>query len=338
MRRSLLIGTLLLLCSPLLAAGYHLMRTLPLAGDKGWDYAIADSAGRRLYVTHGDRVMVVDLDSDTLVGQVAPLQGIHGVALNPALGRGYISDGKAGAVVVFDLKTLAIIKSIKAKPGVDAIAFEPASGQVVAFSGEAGAAVFIDAAKGEVAGTLDLGGKPEFCAVDGKGTVYVNLEDKAELLAIDAQARKVLSRSSLAPGQEPSSLSMDVEGGTLFVGCHNRMALLMDAASGKMKASLPIGAKVDASAYDPGTGMVFHSCGDGTLWAAVKGEKGNFSPLAPVHTQPGSRTMALDLKTHLLFLPAADFEPLPLSATAKDEHSRPKMIPGSFKLLVFGKD
>jgi len=174
--------------------------------------------------------------------------------------------------------------------------------------------------------------------VDGKGTMYVNLEDKAELLAIDAKGRKIASRSPLAPGQEPSSLSLDGEGGTLFVGCHNRMALLIDAASGKIKASLPIGMRVDASAYDPGTGMVFHSCGDGTLWPALKGEKGNFSPLAPVHTKLGSRTMALDLKTHQVFLPAADFEPLPLSATAKDEHARPKMIPGSFKLLIFGKD
>jgi hypothetical protein len=337
MKRPFLIGILLLFCAPLLADGYHLMKALPLAGDKGWDYAIADSASRRLYVTHGDRVMVVDLDADTLVGQVAPLQGIHGVALAPALGRGYISDGKAGELASFDLKTLAILKHIKAKPGVDAIAFEPASGQVVAFSGEAKAAVFVDTAKDEVAGTLDLGGKPEFCAVDGKGTVYVNLEDKAELLAIDAKGRKVLSRSALAPGQEPSSLSMDVEGGTLFVGCHNRMALLIDAASGKIKASLPIGARVDASAYDPGTGLVFHSCGDGTLWPALKGEKGNFSPLAPVHTQLGSRTMALDLKSHQVYLPAADFEPVAASA-AKDDHSRPKMIPGSFKLLIFGKD
>jgi len=337
MKRPTILATILLLCSPLLAEGYHLMKALPLAGDKGWDYAIADSAGRRLYVTHGDRVMVVDLDSNTLVGQVAPLQGIHGVALDPALGRGYISDGKAGEVVSFDLKTLAILKHIKAEPGVDAIAFEPATGQVLAFSGEAKAAVFIDAAKDEVAGTLDLGGKPEYCAVDGKGMVYVNLEDKAELLSIDPKARKVLRRSPLAPGQEPASLSMDVESGTLFSGCHNRMALLVDADSGKMKASLPIGARVDASAYDPGTGMVFHSCGDGTLWPALKGEKGNFSPLAPVHTKLGSRTMALDLKTHRVFLPAAEFEPLPASA-AKEEHSRPKMVPGSFQLLIFGKD
>jgi len=220
---------------------------------------------------------------------------------------------------------------------VGAIVFEPATQQVLAFSGEAGAAIFIDALTDSVAAVLELGGEPEFCVADGKGTVFVTLGDKAELLAIDAKERKILRRSPLAPGQEPSSLCMDVEGGTLFAGCRNRMALVLDTATGKMKGSLPLGARVDAAAYDPGTGMVFHSCGDGTVWPAKKGENGGFSPLAPIHSKPGSRTLALDLKTHRLFLPAADFAPLP-AAAAVDPRARPKMLPGTFELLVFGKD
>jgi DNA-binding beta-propeller fold protein YncE len=334
----------LLICLPAFAettataeSAYHLVKTISLPGDKGWDYALADSSNRRLYVTHGDRVMVLDMDADTLVGQVAPLQGIHGVALAPNLGRGYISDGKAGAVVSFDLKTLEILKVIPGRDDADAIIFEPATQQVFAFNGDDKSATVIDALTDSVVATLDLGGKPEFDAVDGKGLVYVNLVDKSELLTIDAKGHKIIRRSPSAPGEHPASLSMDVEGGNLFSGCHNQKAVVLDAATGKVKQVLAIGDRVDASVYDPVAGEIFHSCGDGTVSVAQKAADGSFSVLAPIVTKKGSRTMALDLKTHKLYLASADFEPAPITTTAQP-HTRPKMIPGTFSVLVFSKD
>lgn len=318
-------------------AGYHLLKTLPLPGDKGWDYSLADSQARRLYVTHGDRVMVLDLDSNTLVGEVGPFQGIHGVALDPNLGRGYVSDGKAGAVVCFDLKTLKILKVIPGRPDADGIVFDPASGRVFAFNGDDRSATVIDAQTNTVVKTLALGGKPEFNAVDGKGLLFVNLVDKDRVLTIDTQDLKIIRRSPVAPGQHPAAMSLDVEGGNLFVGCRNQRAIILDPATGKIKGDLPIGERVDASVYDPGTKTEFHSCGDGSVWVAQKGADGVFHNLAPIPTQRGSRTLALDLKTHDLYLSSADFGPAPAPTKGK-RHPWPKLLPGTFAVLVFGKN
>lgn len=318
-------------------SGYHLIKTIPLPGDKGWDYCVADSVGRRLYVTHGDRVMVLDLDSDALVGVIGPFQGIHGVALARDFGRGYVSDGKAGSVACFDLKTLKIIQSIPGRNDADGIGFDPFSGQVFAFNGDDRSATVIDARTNRVVATMALGGKPEFNAVDGHGRVFVNLVDKDEVLTIDAKAHKVIRTSPVAPGSHPAAMSIDVEDNELFSGCHNRTAVVLDLATGAVKQALPIGDRVDASVYDPGAGIEFQSCGDGTIWAAQKGKDGAFTPLEPIPTKKGSRTMAIDLRTHKLYLPSADFGPAPLTSTAQP-HARPKIVPGSFAVLVFGRD
>ncbi len=323
--------------SPTAGTSYHLLKSIPLPGDKGWDYCLADSEARRLYVTHGDQVLVLDMDANTLVGQVGPFQGIHGVALAPALGRGYVSDGKAGVVACFDLKTLKVLQSIPGREDADAIIFEPVTSQVFAFNGDDGSATVIDAQFNSVVATLALGGKPEFCAVDGKGRVFVNLVDKDEVLMIDAKERKILRRSPVNAQSHPAAMSLDAEGGNLFVGAHDQKAVILDAASGKRKGELAIGERVDASVYDPSLGIVFHSCGDGTVWPAQKGADGSFTALAPIPTKKGSRTLALDLKSHRLYLPSADFAPAGLSTTAQP-HPRPKMLQGSFAVLVFGQD
>jgi YVTN family beta-propeller protein len=323
--------------APIFAGTYHLLGTIPLPGDKGWDYCIADSDARRLYVTHSDQVLVLDLDSNTPVGSVGPFQGIHGVALAPEFGRGYVSDGKAGAIGCFDLKTLKLIQSIPGRDDADAIVYDPASKQVFAFNGDDRSATVIDAASNSVVATIPLGGTPESAAVDGKGALFVNLVDKDELLSLDTRERKIVRRSPLAPGQRPAALSLDPVSGALFAGCRNQKGIVLDGASGKLKQALAIGERVDASVFDPGLATEFQSCGDGTLWPAKRMKDGSFKALAPIRTRRGSRTLALDLKTHRLYLPAAEFEAPPVSGTAQ-AHVRPKMLAGSFCVLVFGAE
>jgi DNA-binding beta-propeller fold protein YncE len=318
------------------ASSYSLQQTLPLPGDKGWDYLSIDSENRRLYVTHGDQVLVVDIDANTLVGKVDGLQGIHGVALAPELGRGYISDGKAGAVVCFDLKSLAVIATIPAGKRTDAIIYDPFSQQVFAYNGEDASATVIRAKDNKVMATIALGGGPEFSAADGRGSVFVNLEDKSELLKIDAVKRKVVQRWALAPGEGPSAMAYDADGKNLFVGCHNRLGLVIDPATGRIKTSLPIGDRVDAAVYDAGSQRIFYSCGDGTTAVAQKNVQGVFESLPSLATKKGSRTVALDAKTKRLFFASADFTPAPLSSTA-EPHPRPAMVPGSFAVLVYGE-
>jgi YVTN family beta-propeller protein len=221
------------------ASGYHLIKTIPLPGDKGWDYCIDDSAARRLYVTHGDQVLVLDLDRNALVGKIGPFQGIHGVALARRLGRGYVSDGKAGAVVCFDLKTLKILRRIPGRPDADGIIFDPATRQVFAFNGDDQSATVIDAQTNSVVATLALGGKPEFSAVDGRGLVFVNLVDKDQVLTIDAQQHTIIRTSTVAPGSHPSAMSIDRDGGNLFSGCHNQKTVILDPSTGTCSLSTP---------------------------------------------------------------------------------------------------
>ena len=316
---------------------YHLVKRVPLPGDKGWDYCLADGDARRLYVTHGDQVLVLSLDNGKVLGKVGGLLGVHGVALATDLGRGYVSDGKAGVVACFDLQSFAILASIPAKPGVDAIVYEPATQQVFAFSGDDRSCTIIDAPSNKVVATVDLDGQPEFAAVDNDTMVYVNLVDTDELVTLDAKIRAVVRRRPVAPGSKPCSLSYDADGNNLFIGCRNGQAVVMDAASGVTKAAFAIGDRVDASVYDPAQRLVFHSCGDGSVSILRKEADGGFSALPPLATKKGSRTMALDPKTHQLYLPAADFgaEPAPSEG---QPHPRPAMAPGSFSLLIFGRD
>lgn len=319
------------------ASGYHLEATWKIGGEGGWDYLTFDPEAHRLYVTRTDRVEVIDGDKGTLVGGVPGLDGGHGTALAPEFHRGFATSGRSGTVVVFDLQTLQPVGApvpVGKKP--DAIIYDPASKHVFAFNGESESATVIDAATAKVVATIPLGGGPEFAAADGKGGLFVNLEDKNETLLIDAQKNTVTQRWPLAPGEGPSGLAIDPAKQWLFAGCHNEQMAVLDAASGKLLAQPPIGKGVDACAFDPGTGFAFASCGDGTLTVVQENadKAGEFRVVETVKTQRGARTMALDPKTHAVYLAAADFEAAPAPA-AGEKPKRPKMLPGSFAILKF---
>jgi YVTN family beta-propeller protein len=319
------------------ASGYHLEATWKPGGEGGWDYLTVDPEAHRLYITRTDRVQVIDTDKGTLVGEVPGLEGGHGVALAPEFNRGFASSGKNGKVVVFDLQTLKAIgdpATVGKKP--DAIIYEPLTKHVFAFNGESEDATVIDAATAKVVATVALGGGPEFAVSDGKGSLFVNLEDKNQTLAIDVRKNAVLQRWLLAPGDGPTGLSLDPAKHRLFAGCHSGQMIVLDAESGKALAEPPIGKGVDACAFDPATGFAFASCGDGTLTVIQeKSDKpGEFSVVENVKTQRGARTMALDPKTHAVYLAAADYEPSPAPA-AGERPKRPAMIPGSFVVLKF---
>ncbi len=320
--------------SPSPGSGYHLEATWKPGGEGGWDYATVDASAHRLYVTRTDRVQVIDTEDGKTVGEVPGLDGGHGTALVPDLNRGFATSGKSGTVIVFDLSTLkSVAEPMKVGRKPDAIVYDPTSKHVFAFNGESNDASVIDPATAKVIATVPLGGAPEFAGADSKGTLFVNLEDKSETLAIDVRTNTVTHRWPLAPGDSPSGLAVDAAGGRVFAGCHNERMAVLDAASGRVLATPAIGQGVDACAFDPGTGFAFASCGDGTL-TVVREENGSFAVVETIATKKGARTMALDPATHALYLPTAEFEPAPTPAPGQGR-VRPRMVPGTFMVLKF---
>jgi len=323
-------------------SGYHLIKKIPIGGEgASWDYLVAD--GGRVYVSHGNEVAVVDTKSGD-VKKITDLHGVHGIALAPEFGRGFISNGRSNTVTVFDLTTLAKIgDEIPTGKNPDAIMYDPASKRIFAFNGSSNDATAIDAKDGKVAGTIPVDGKPEFAAADGKGHVYVNIEDKSSVYDIDSKTLKVAHKWPLKPCEEPSGLAMDTKTRRIFSGCSNQMVAVMDADSGKVITTLPIGKGVDATAFDPGTGYVFNSCGqDGTLSVVHEDSPDKYSVVENVKTHAGARTMALDIQTHNVYLAVAEFEAAaPAPAPGADGKAAPrprrKMVEGSFGLLEFGK-
>jgi DNA-binding beta-propeller fold protein YncE len=319
------------------APGYALQKQVRVGGDGGWDYLAVDADARRLYVTRSTRVAVYDADSLEPVGEIPDTPGVHGVALAPGLGRGFTSNGRANAVTVFDLKSLKPLAQWKVTgENPDAILFDPFTKRVFTFNGRSANATVFDAATGDVVATVPLGGKPEFATTDLAGRVFVNIEDKSELVALDAQKAEVVHRWPLAPCEEPSGMAIDRKAQTLLIGCGNRMAAIVETASGKLAATVPIGEGVDANAFDPGTGLGFSSNGDGTLTVIGPGTDGRPTALQTVATRRGARTMALDERTHRVFLVTSEFGPAP-SPTADQPHPRPPQVPGSFTILVVGR-
>lgn len=322
------------------AISYHILHTYEVGGEGGWDYLTIDPEARRLYISRSTHVMVMDADTGKVVGDIPDTEGVHGIALATDCGRGFTSNGRAATATMFDLKTLKVIGTVKTGEGPDAILYDPATKRVFTFNGRGNSATAIDAAAGTVAGTVELGGRPEFAAADGSGRVFVNLEDKSEIVALDSKALKVTARWPIAPGEEPSGLSIDVKNHRLFSGCHNKMMAIVDTESGKVVATLPIGQGVDATAYDPATSCAYASNGDGTLTVIHEDDPATFKVLENVATQRSAKTMALDPKTHEVFLGAAKFEAQPEPKEGAPEggrRQRPKMIPGSFVILVVGK-
>jgi DNA-binding beta-propeller fold protein YncE len=317
---------------------YHVSKELPLGGEGGWDYLTVDAAARRVYVSHATKVVVVDADSGKVVGEVGNLSGVHGIALAPDLGRGFISNGRTSMVTIFDLKTLATLSEVKSSgENPDAILYDPPSGRVFAFNGRSGNATVIDGKTGTVAGTIALGGKPEFAATDLNGTVFVNIEDKSEIAAINVKDMTVKSRWPLKPCEEPSGLALDRKHRRLFAGCSNKMVAVVDADSGKVVTTVPIGPGVDANAFDPETELAFSSNGgDGTVTVIHEDSPDHYTVVENAATRRGARTMALDEKTHNLFLPTAQFGPPP-APTAEQPHPRPAILPGTFVVLVVSR-
>ncbi|HEX9009702.1 MAG TPA: hypothetical protein VF804_04985 [Holophagaceae bacterium] len=331
-----LASLLLLATAPAPAQGLHVLKTLPVGGPGGWDYVTLDSANHRLYVPRFDRVMVLDLEGK-VVGTIPGTEGVHGVALAPDLDRGFTSNGGSQSVTIFRPSTLEVLGHMKATgAGPDAILYDPFTRRVFSFNGRGQDVTAYDAAKGTVVGSIPLGHKPEFAVADGKGRIYVNLEDASEVAVFDATTLKVLHRWPLAPVEEPSGMAMDRLHRRLFIVGRNKLMAVMDADSGRVVATPAIGAGADAAAFDPGTGTAYSSNGEGTLTVVRQDSPDAYAVLEQAPTQRGARTMALDETTHRLYLPTADFQPVPPQAPGAPR-PRPALVPDSFRILVVGR-
>lgn len=318
------------------ASGYHLIKKVKLGGTGGWDYLTVDQATHRVFISRGTKVIVVDPTTEKVLGEIPDTQGVHGIALAAEFNRGYTTNGRTSNSTIFDMTTLKKLGEAKTDKDPDAVIYDPFSKRVFTFNGDASSSTAIDAATGNVAGTVALGGGPEFAASDGKGKIFVNLEDKSQLVKFDARTLKVENTWPLAPCESPSGLAIDAEHEVLVVGCHNKLMTFVDGNSGKVVGTVPIGQGVDANRFDPGTGYAFASCGDGTLTIAHEDSPSKFSLVEMINTQRGARTMALDRSNHNVYLVTADFGSAP-AATADNPRPRPAILPDTFVLLVYGK-
>lgn len=315
--------TLATACCTLLASSafsqgtYSITKKIAIPGQGGWDYLAVDEAARRLYVSHGTQVEVLDVDSQTVVGNIPGTLGVHGIAIAPELGRGFTSNGQTSTVTIFDLKTLKKLGEVPTGKKPDAIMFDAATSQVLAFNGDSESVTVISAADGKVVGTVPLGGGPEFAVADGNGFVFDNLEDKSQIVKIDARKLTVAQRWPVAPCEAPSSMAIDRANHRLFIGCRSHIMAVIDSESGKVVATLPIGDHVDATSFDEDTRMIFFSNGEGTISVIHQDSADKYSSVETVKTLPKAKTMALDPKTHQLFLSTAEA--------------------GQFEVLVVGK-
>jgi DNA-binding beta-propeller fold protein YncE len=298
-------------------SSYSVVKKIPIPGQGSWDYLTVDEAARRLYVSHGTQVEVLDVDSGAIVGKIENTLGVHGIAIAPDIGRGFVSDGQSSTVTIFDLKTLKTVAEVPAGKKPDAIIYDPATSRVFAFNGGSNSATVIEAKDGKVAGTIDLGGGPEFAAADGNGFVYDNLEDESLVLKINSRTLKVEQRWPTAPCASPSSMAMDRTNRRLFLGCRSKVMAVMNADTGKVITTLPIGDHVDATAFDTDTRLIFNSNGEGTVTVIRQESPDKYSVAETVKTLPRAKTSALDPKTHQLFLSTAES--------------------GQFEVLVLGK-
>ena len=322
--------------------GYHFLKKYSFGGAEGstreyFDYITIDPSARRVYISHGTEIKVLDADNGTLIGNITGLKLDHGVAIANEFGRGFISDGLQGKVIIFDLETLKVIGEAKADNDADCVLYDPASKRVFVMNGDPHTSTVIDARTGTTVGTIELGGAPEFAVADGRGTVYVNMEDKNEVVAIDSHGLTIKSRWPVAPAGGPTALAIDMKNRRLFTAGRNpQILVVMDADSGEVIQSFPISAGVDAAAYEPSTGMIFASTREGMIHIFHEDSPDKFSEVETVKTEVGAKTMGLDTKTHNLFLDTADFAP-PAAPTADQPHPRPMAVPGTFRVLVYGR-
>ena len=319
------------------AGDYTLLNKFALGGEGGWDYLSYDTGSKRLFIARGSRVQVVDAERGVVTGEIADTPGVHGVALAPDLGKGYSSNGRDNSVSVFDLATLKTLAKISTPGGEnpDFIAYDPASKQVLAFNGRSHNASIIDASRDQLVTTIKLAGKPEAAVADGRGLVFVDIEDKNEITVIDTRKNAVLHHWPLPGCDEPAGLALNAQTRRLFVGCHNKTLLVVNADTGQTVASLPIGAGVDANAFDAQTGLLFSSQGDGTLSIIKETSADHFVVQQTAATQRGARTLALNPDNHHVYLVSAEFDEI--AASGAEPRPRRVMRPGSFVLLVMGE-
>src|SRR5271165_1540059 len=311
------LGCLILLGASSSGGSYRVIKKIPIPGQGSWDYLTVDESARRLYVSHGTQVEVLDVDSGAIVGKIENTQGVHGIAVAADVGRGFVSNGQSSTVTIFDLKTLKTIAEVPTGKKPDAIIYDAVTSRVFAFNGGSNSATVIDAKDGKVAGTIDLGGGPEFAAADGDGYVYNNLEDESLVLKINSRTLKVEQRWSTAPCASPSSMAIDRANRRLFLGCRSKVMAVMNADTGQVITTLPIGDHVDATAFDVEARLIFNSNGEGTVTVIRQDGPDKYSIAETVTTLPRAKTSALDPKTHHLFLSTAEA--------------------GQFEVLVLGK-
>lgn len=315
----------------LAADGYVAVTSIPIGGEGGWDILTIDPGARRLYLSHATKVVVVDIDANRVVGEIADTPGVHALLALPEIDRAFSTNGKENKVGVIDLKTLKTTARIDVGANPDVIL--AAGNDLYVFNHTGNSASVIDAKAQKVTATIPLDGSPEFAVADG-ARVYVNIEDKSEVEVIDRSKREVVARWPLAPGEEPTGIALDVANHRLFATCHNKMLAMLDTNSGKVVTTVPIGAGVDGCAFDDASKLVFASCGEGVTVIAKEETPDQLNVVQKLATQRGARTIALDPKTHRIYLPTADFEPAP-SPLPGASPGRPQIVPNTFRLLVY---
>ncbi len=339
MKKSTLILSFLMLISISTAfaqvakSGYKIANKIHLDGDGGYDYLTIDDATSRLYISHGTIVQVLDVNEKKVVGTIPDTKGVHGIALAKDLSKGFISNGRDTSVTVFDLKTLQGITKVKVTGNnPDAILYDPFSHRVFTFNGRSSNSTVIDANSNKVIGTIELPGKPEFSVTDGKGKVFVNIEDKSQVCLINPMTLKVEKTWSVSPGEEPSGLAIDIKNHRLFAVCGNKLMIVLDAENGNVVSKLDIGDRVDGVSYDPALKRIYSSNGEGTMTVVQEENKNTYNVKENFATQKGAKTITLNPKTHRIYLPVAEFETAPV-ATKENPRPRPPVKANTFTIL-----
>ena len=315
---------------------YHFLSEIKIGGEGGWDILTIDSEAGRLYLSHSTKVVVVDLDHSNLAGEIDDTPGVHAFMPIPELRRGFSSNGKESKSSVVDLTTHKTLSKVETGQNPDAIAYEPERGEVYVFNHTGNSATVIDAKTAKIVTTIPLGGSPEFAVTNAdKDRIYCNLEDKSEVAVIDTAKHEVLAHWPLAPGEEPTGIALDATHHRLFAACHNKMMVMLDTETGKVITSVPIGAGTDGAAFDDVSQLAFASCGDGTTTIAKEETPDKLTVVQTLTTERGARTMAIDPKTHRIYLPTAQFQPAP-SPSPGQSPARPTIVPNTLKLLVYG--
>jgi len=331
----LMVGSAFALQNARAGDAYKFLNEIPIGGEGGWDILTVDSAAKRLYLSHATKVVVVDLEKNAVAGEIADTPGVHGFIPVPEAGRGFSTNGRENKSSVVDLATLKTTAKIDTGDGPDAFAYDAKHGEVYIFNHKGGSATVIDAKNAKAVATIQLGGEPEFAVSDDvAGKIYVNLEDKSEVAVIDAIKHEVVARWPLAPGTEPTGIAFDAAHHRLFATCHNKMMEMVDTTNGKVVGSVPIGSGVDGCAFDDATQFAFASCGEGTTTIA-KEDGDKLTLVQTLKTERSARTMAIDPRTHRIYLPSAQFE-APATPSPGASPTRPKMVPNTMKLLVYG--